>query len=154
MQNKQYLTKEKYEELQAELDVLIHEKRKEIASQLEYAKSLGDLSENAEYHEARDAQAKTESRIAQIEDLLKHAEIMHHKKSDIAEAGSKVVIQKTGEKEKKEFLLVGSEEADMLAGKLSYDSPLGSAIMGKKKGDSVSIDTPKGVAEYKIISVE
>lgn len=154
MPNKQYLTKEKHAELQEELHNLIHTKRKEVAEQLEHAKSNGDLSENAEYHEARDNQAKVEARISQIEDLLKHAEIMHHKKSDIAEAGSRVVIQKNGEKEKKEFILVGSEEADMLAGKLSYDSPLGSAILGKKKGDSLAIDTPKGLAEYKIISVE
>lgn len=154
MQNKQYLTQQKYDELQEELHTLIHTKRKEVAEQLEYAKSNGDLSENAEYHEARDNQAKIEARISQIEELLKHAEIMHHKKSDVAEAGSKVVIQKTGEREKKELILVGSEEADMLAGKLSYNSPLGSAIMGKKKGDSISVDTPKGVVEYKIISVE
>ncbi len=154
MQNKQYLTQQKYEELQQELHDLIHVKRKEIAEQLEYAKSMGDLSENAEYHEARDGQAKIEARISQLEDLLKHAEILKHKKSDVVEAGSKVVIQKTGEKEKKEYTLVGSEEADMLAGKLSYDSPLGSALLGKKKGDAVSIDTPKGTVEYKIISVE
>jgi transcription elongation factor GreA len=154
MQNKQYLTQQKYEELQQELHDLIHVKRKEIAEQLEYAKSMGDLSENAEYHEARDAQAKIEARISQLEDLLKHAEILKYKKSDVAEAGATVVIQKTGEKEKKEDTLVGSEEADMLAGKLSYDSPLGSALIGKKKGDSISIDTPKGTVEYKIISVE
>ncbi|MBP9763455.1 MAG: transcription elongation factor GreA [Candidatus Pacebacteria bacterium] len=154
MQNKQYLTQEKYNELQEELHFLIHKKRQEVAQHLEYAKSMGDLSENAEYQEARDEQGKVESRISQIEDLLKHAEILQHKKSDVVEAGSKVVIQKNGEKEKKEFLLVGSEEADMAAGKLSYDSPLGEALMKKKKGDAVSIDTPKGRIEYKIISVE
>lgn len=154
MQNKQYLTQQKYEELQQELHTLIHTKRKEVAEQLEYAKSMGDLSENAEYHEARDNQAKIEARISQIEELLKHAEILKHKKSDVIEAGSNVEIQKNGDKEKKKYILVGSEEADMLSGKLSYDSPLGSALMGKKKGDSVSVDTPKGTVEYKIISVE
>jgi transcription elongation factor GreA len=154
MQNKQYLTQQKYEELQQELHTLIHTKRKEVAEQLEYAKSNGDLSENAEYHEARDNQAKIESRISQIEELLKHAEILKHKKSDVIEAGSNIEIQKAGEKEKKKYILVGSEEADMLSGKLSYDSPLGSALLGKKKGDSVKVDTPKGTIEYKIISVE
>lgn len=154
MQNKQYLTQQKYIELQEELHNLIHKKRKEVAEQLEYAKSMGDLSENAEYHEARDSQAKVEARISQIEDLLKHAEILKHKSGDTVEAGSTVQIQKTGEREKKTYVLVGSEEADMLAGKLSYDSPLGSALMGKKKGDSVKVDTPKGEVEYKIISVE
>jgi transcription elongation factor GreA len=154
MQKKQYLTKQKYEELQQELHTLIHTKRKEVAEQLEYAKSNGDLSENAEYHEARDNQAKIEARISQIEELLKHAEILKHKSGDVVEAGSTVEIQKTGEKEKKKYTLVGSEEADMLAGKLSYDSPLGTALLGKKKGDSVKVDTPKGTVEYKIISVE
>jgi len=154
MQNKQYLTQQKYEELQQELHTLIYTKRKEVAEQLEYAKSMGDLSENAEYHEARDNQAKVEARISQIEELLKHAEILKHKKSDVVEAGSVIEIQKSGEKEKKTYTLVGDEEADMLARKLSYDSPLGSALMGKKKGDSVKVDTPKGTVEYKIISVE
>ncbi|MFA7193887.1 MAG: transcription elongation factor GreA [Candidatus Paceibacterota bacterium] len=154
MPNKQYLTQDKYTELQEELRVLIHEKRREVAEHLEYAKSMGDLSENAEYQEARDEQAKVEARISQIEELLKHAQILQHKKSDVVEAGSKVVIQKGGDKEKKEFILVGSEEADMAEGKLSYDSPLGEALLGKKKGDAVSIDTPKGSVEYKIISVE
>jgi transcription elongation factor GreA len=154
MQNKQYLTQQKYDELQQELHTLVHSKRKEVAEQLEYAKSMGDLSENAEYHEARDNQAKIEARISQIEDLLKHAEILKHKKGDTVEAGSTVEIQKTGEKDKKKYILVGSEEADMLAGKISYDSPLGSALMKKKKGDVVSVDTPKGTVEYKIISVE
>lgn len=154
MQNKQYLTQNKYEELQQELHTLIHTKRKEIAEQLEYAKSMGDLSENAEYQEARDAQAKIEARISQLEELLKHAEILKHKTGDTVEAGSTVQIQKSGEKDKKTYVLVGSEEADMLAGKLSYDSPLGSSLMGKKKGDAVKVDTPKGTIEYKIISVE
>ena len=154
MAQKQYLTQQKYDELKDELELLIHTKRKEIAEQLEYAKSMGDLSENAEYHEARDAQAQVEARISQIEDLLKHAEIMHHKKGDTIEAGSKISIQKIGSKEKQEYVLVGSEEADMVNGKLSYDSPLGNALIGKKKGDSFSVDTPKGTVEYKIISVE
>ncbi len=154
MSNKQYLTQQKHEELQEELLSLIHEKRKEVAEHLEYAKSMGDLSENAEYQEARDEQAKVEARISQIEELLKHAEILQHRKRDNIEAGSSIVIQKNGDKDKKEFILVGSEEADMSAGKLSYDSPLGQALIGKKKGDELSVDTPKGNIKYKIISVE
>lgn len=152
---KEYLTQEKYDELTQELHVLIHEKRKEVAEHLEYAKSLGDLSENAEYHEARDEQAHTEARIAQIEHMLKHAEIVHHnKKSDTVEAGSTVVLTKAKEKGEHTFLLVGSEEADMAAGKLSYQSPLGRMLMGKKKGDSFELETPKGVVVYKIVDVK
>lgn len=154
MQTKQYLTQDKFDELRDELNFLIHQRRREVAEHLEYAKSMGDLSENAEYQEARDEQAKVEARISQLEELLKHAEILKHKKGDTVEAGSKVVLQKSGDKDKKEFILVGSEEADMVEGKLSYESPLGSAMMGKKKGDGFSVDTPKGRMEYKIISVE
>lgn len=151
---KEYLTKAKYDELTEELRVLIHEKRKEVAEHLEYAKSLGDLSENAEYHEARDEQAKIEARIAQLEHMLKHAEIVHHTKGDTVVAGSTVVVSKSGEKEKQTFLLVGSEEADMSAGKLSYQSPLGRMLMGKKKDDSFELETPKGTVTYKIVEVK
>ncbi|MEY2640835.1 MAG: hypothetical protein RL150_228 [Candidatus Parcubacteria bacterium] len=151
---KEYLTQAKYDELTQELDMLIHEKRKEVAEHLEYAKSLGDLSENAEYHEARDEQAKVEARIAQLEHMLKHAEIVKHKASDTVEAGATVTISKQGEKGQQVFLLVGSEEADMAAGKLSYQSPLGRMLMGKKKGDSFELETPKGVVAYKIVDVK
>jgi transcription elongation factor GreA len=152
MNEKEYLTKEKYTQLQEELKVLTHERRREVAEHLEYAKSLGDLSENAEYHEARDDQAKIEARIAQLEHLLKHAEIIIHKKGDIAVAGATITIQR-GKEEKKTYELVGSEEADMSAGRLSYGSPLGAAMMGKKKGDTFTFDTPKGEVAYTIIDV-
>lgn len=152
-EDKEYLTQSKFDELKEELETLVHKKRKEVAEQLEYAKSLGDLSENAEYHEARDEQAKLEARIAQIEYILKHAEIVHHTKGDVVEAGSTVVLKKGTATTKQEFVLVGSEEADMAAGKLSYSSPLGRALIGKKKGDTFTFDTPKGEVKYKIVDV-
>ena len=105
---KEYLTQKKFDELTQELENLTHGKRKEIADKLEYAKGLGDLSENAEYQEARDEQAKLEFRISELEDLLKNAEIMNHKKSDVIEAGSTVAIQKKGG-DKQSYELVGSE---------------------------------------------
>jgi transcription elongation factor GreA len=151
---KEYLTQEKYEELTKELHMLIHQKRKEVAEHLEYAKSLGDLSENAEYHEARDEQAHTEARIAQLEHMLKHAEIVRPQKGDTVVAGSTVAVTKTGSKEQHKFLLVGSEEADMATGKLSYQSPLGRMLMGKKNGDSFELETPKGVVVYKIVDLK
>lgn len=151
---KEYLTKAKYDELTKELHTLIHEKRKEVAEHLEYAKSLGDLSENAEYHEARDAQAHIEARIAQLEHMLKHAEIVTHKTGDTVVAGTTVTIAKQGEKGQQVFLLVGSEEADMAAGKLSYQSPLGRMLMGKKAGESFELETPKGVVTYKILELK
>jgi len=98
-ENKEYLTKEKYDELEKELAFLTTTKRKEIADQLEFAKSLGDISENAEYHEAREQQALTEDRINKIENVLKNAEIVEYKKSDTVVIGSTVTVKKEGERE-------------------------------------------------------
>ncbi len=152
--NKTYLSKEKYKELSDELDFLTTTKRKEIAKKLEYAKSLGDLSENAEYQEARDDQAGIEKRIMELEALLKNVEVVKKHHSEKVEIGSVVVVQKVGDKEKKELQIVGSEEADMLMGKISNVSPLGSALMGGKKGDLVSFESPVGEVKYKIINIE
>ena len=116
--NKEYLTKEKFEELQKELHGLQTITRKKVAEQLEYAKGLGDLSENAEYQEAREDQAKLEARISQLEALLKDAEIVSHKKGDIVEVGSTVQIKKTGESTTGEYQIVGSEEADFSKNKI------------------------------------
>jgi transcription elongation factor GreA len=152
---KEYLTKQKYDELKNELDFLSTTRRKEIADQLEFAKSLGDLSENAEYHEAREQQALIEDRIGKIEYILKNAEIVSHKESDVIEVGSTVVIRKDKDKEDREFTIVGSEEVDMSKGKLSYMSPIGQAMIGKKKGDEFVFKNPAGVQiKYKIISVK
>jgi transcription elongation factor GreA len=153
-QGKEYLTKNKHEELTVELGHLKTFRRKEVAENLERAKSLGDLSENAEYQEAREDQAKTESRIGQLENILKTAIIVSHKKGDTAEVGSVVVVKKEKDTEKKTYEIVGSEEADMSAGKISYLSPLGSAMIGKKKEDTFSFDTPNGKVDYKVVSVE
>ena len=153
MTKKEYLTKAKYKELEAELKELKTTRRKEVAEQLQYAKGMGDLSENAEYHEARDEQAKVEGRITQLEEMLKNAEIVSHKKNGHVDVGSEVVIQKVGEKEKKTFIIVGSEEADMSAGKISNESPIGVSLLGKKKGETFEMKTPKGKAEYKIVSL-
>lgn len=154
-EEKEYLTKEKYKELKNELDFLATTRRKEIADQLEFAKSLGDLSENAEYHEARDQQALIEDRIGKIEHVLKHAEIVEHKTSNIVEIGSEVVVRKDKEKENKKFEIVGSEEVDMNKGKISHVSPMGQALMGKKKDDEFAFETPSGSKiKYTIISVK
>jgi transcription elongation factor GreA len=154
MGDKEYLTKEKYEELVKELEESKTIKRKEVAEQLQSAKGLGDLSENAEYHEAREQQAKIEARILQLENILKNAEILKHRKGDVVEIGSEIVIVKKGDKEKQTYTIVGSEEADMLAGKISNHSPLGQSLLGKKKGEVFDFKTPKGKIEYKIVSVK
>lgn len=150
-----YLTKEKYDALVKELEILKTDKRREIAESLEYSKSLGDLSENAEYHEARTLQAELEDKIAKLEAIIRSAVIVgENKHSDKVEIGSKITIQKDGVKEKVSYVVVGSEEADLPNGKISSSSPLGVALIGKKKGDKISLNTPRGVAKYTIISVE
>ena len=151
---KEYLTQEKFDALQAELHDLKTIKRKEIAEHLEYARSLGDLSENAEYHEAREDQAQTEARIQQIETILKNAVIVAHKSGDTVEMGSQVTVTKAGESTKNIFTLVGSEEADFASGKISHNSPLGAALFGKKKGETFEFQSPKGTVKYTVVDVK
>lgn len=154
MDEKQYLSKEKFDELTSELEQLKTEKRKEVAEKLEFAKSLGDLSENAEYQEARDDQAKTEDRILNLEAILKNAEIVSHKAGDVVVIGSQVTVCKAGQTKEQTFYIVGSEEVDMSTGKISHKSPLGSCIFDKRKGDNVVCDTPKGKIRYTIKDVK
>lgn len=148
-----YITEEKKRELEIELKDLKGPRRKEILANLEYAKSLGDLSENAEYHQTREEQGKLEERITRIENILQSSEIVHTGGGNIVEIGSTVVVQKGKGNEKKTYTIVGSEEADMLKRKISHKSPFGAVLLGKKKGDEVSFKTPSGVVHYKIIQV-
>ncbi len=150
----EFLTQEKYDELKKELGYLKTVRRKEIAESLEYARSLGDLSENAEYQEARELQAATEERIAKLEAMLTSANILAHKKGECVSLGSKVSIQKVGEKDTHRYQIVGSEETNMFERKISHLSPLGDALMGKKKGDTFSFETPNGKQQYKIVELE
>ena len=149
-----FLTQEKFDELTSELEVLKTVRRREIAEQLEYARSLGDLSENAEYEEARNLQAASEDRIRVIEEQLAHARIIQHHKGSNISLGSVVTIQKQGEKEEHTYEVVGSAEANMQDRKISHLSPLGSALMGKKKGDVFAFETPKGPQKYKIVNIK
>ncbi|MFA6256816.1 MAG: transcription elongation factor GreA [Candidatus Paceibacterota bacterium] len=155
-----YITAEKRKALEAELKDLKGPKRKEILEALAYAKSLGDLSENAEYHQAREEQGKLETRIKWIEEILESSHTVKGGGGDIIEIGSKVVVQRldakglpANEAGEKKYVIVGSQEADMAAGKISNHSPIGSALFGKKKGASVTFATPKGPVNYKIIDV-
>jgi len=150
---KEYITKENKEALESELKELSGPRRAEIIKTIEYAKSLGDLSENAEYHSAREDQAQLLERIATIEHVLKHAVVVEHNSSGLVDIGSTVSVKKDGEPNTRTFIMVGSEETDMLAGKISYKSPIGAALFGKKKGDTVTVTTPKGDMEYEIVSV-
>lgn len=148
------LTQEKFDELKAELDQLITVARKEIAESLEYARSLGDLSENAEYHAARELQAATEERIRRLEGVIKSAVIVSEKKKGVVSFGSMVTIKKKGDKAEHAYTIVGSEEADMREKKISHLSPMGEALMNKKKGESFTFTTPNGRQEYIIVDIE
>ena len=149
-----YLSREKFDELTKELEYLKTVRRREIAEQLEYARSLGDLSENAEYEEARNLQAATEDRIRAIEEQLSRARIIEHTKGNAVSLGSHVTIQKVGEKDEHTYEVVGSAEANMQEHKISHLSPLGSALMGKKKSDTFTFETPKGAQKYKIVTIK
>lgn len=149
----EYLTPEKKQELEEELHTLKSVRRKEIADALEYAKSLGDLSENAEYHQAREDQVNCEERIIHVETILKNAIIMTKPKAGLVEVGATVTITKKGEKTDRVYQLVGSEETDSQGGKISNESPLGKALLGKEKGDTVTVSAPKGEISYVIKSI-
>lgn len=154
MTDKVQISKERKIELEAELFDLKSVKRPEILERLQYAKSLGDLSENAEYHAARETQGRNEDRIKEIEAIIKNAQIVEKTNSDTAQITSVVTVQKEGEKEKREFTLVGIEEADMASGKLSIESPIGKALLDKKKGDTAEVETPGGIVKWKIVSIK
>ncbi len=153
MEDKIIITQENKQELEAELSMRLGEKRKEIKDQLEFAKSLGDLSENAEYHQAREDQGRNEDRISEIEHLLQVAEVVTKVKSNQVDVGSTVTILKKGEKAEQTFTIVGAEEADVSEGKISYLSPIGAAIFGKSKGDTAMVNTPKGDVSYTVVKV-
>jgi transcription elongation factor GreA len=151
-EQKEYVSKEKYQELQKELEHLMHVRRKEIAEKLEAAKALGDLSENAEYHAAREEQAGLEERIMELEQILKNAQIVSKGKKDTVGIGSKVTIDRGGKKIS--YAIVGSEEADVSQGKISNKSPLGESLVGKRKGDSFSFSTPTGEQHGTLVEIE
>lgn len=155
-EEREYLTKEKFAELKKELEDLKTVKRKEVAENLDYARGLGDLSENAEYHDAREMQANIESRIVQIETMLKNTTIVSDESThgDHVRIGTAVTIEKQSDKSHKKFKIVGSEETDMASGKISNRSPLGAAVLGKKVGDTFTFSSPTGKMTYKVISVE
>lgn len=153
MEDKIIITQENKQELEVELKMRLEEKRREIKDQLEFAKSLGDLSENAEYHQAREDQGRNEDRISEIEHLLQVAEVVTKAKSNQVDVGSTVTLLKKGEKNEQVFTVVGAEEADIAEGKISYVSPIGSAIFGKSKGDNVIVNTPKGEVSYTVVKV-
>ena len=146
------LTKEGINELKLELESLIAE-RGEIAESIRTAREFGDLAENSEYQSARAAQERNESRIAEIEHILQNVEVIKAPKGSAkVQLGSKVTL-KGEDGKKKEFQIVGTVEADPLNGKISDESPIGQALIGKHENDEVEISTPIETSSYKIVDV-
>ncbi len=153
MDQKEYLTQEKFDEFTKELIELKGKRRKEIAEQLEYAKALGDLSENAEYHEAREMQGNIEDRISHLETLLKNAQIVSdHQNHTAVNIGSVVTVEK--DSKISTYTIVGSEESNVTANKISIRSPFGQAILGKKKGEKFSFNAPNGELSYVLVDIK
>jgi len=151
-----YLTPEGHDKLIKELETLKGPKRREIAAALAHARSLGDLSENAEYDAAKEALAENERRINELTDKLSRAELVHDTGAlrDTAHLGAKVRLHDLDSDYRITYLLVGPEESDPVNDKISVVSPVGKALLGKKAGDEVSIEVPAGTLRYKVESIE
>lgn len=150
-----FLSKEKLEELTQELEKMKNEGRKEIAERLDDAKSYGDLSENAEYHQAREDQGKAESRIIELAYIIKNAEIVKKHRSEVVELGTTVTICKKKCSTNQIFDITGEEDSDISKGKIGMKAPLTSAMMGKKKGDTFDFKKPNGeIVSYRIVSIK
>lgn len=154
MLNQTFITQKGFEKLKQELKYLKTDKRKEIANRIQVAKDLGDLSENAEYSDAKDSQAFNDGRILELEEILHRATIIkEHQTNDVVTVGHSIKIKDYETGDIKEYEIVGSQEADPMGGKISNESPLGKAFINKKKGELVEITLPKGVVKYEIIEI-
>ena len=157
MGEKEYLlTQEGYDNLEKELEKLKTEKRTEIAERIKVALGFGDLSENSEYDEAKNAQASNEIKIAELENKLRYARIIDESEIDTktVQVGNKVKILDMEYDEELEYTIVGSTEVDLSQGKISNESPIGSALLGAKKNQVVEAQTPGGVAKYKVLAIK
>jgi transcription elongation factor GreA len=148
----QYLTKQELVKLKKELDERVHVLRKEIAGRIQAAKEQGDLSENAEYVSAKEEQGLNEMRVHELEILVRSVQVVEEKHDGKIGVGNKVKV-KIGVKTEA-FTIVSPEGVDLLKGKISYESPLGHALMGRKAGDEITIHAPMGAIKYKIIKVD
>lgn len=152
------LTREGYESIEKDLEELKSVKRKEVSDKLKVARSFGDLSENAEYDEAKNEQAQLEERITKLENILRKAEIISEAdmQMNIVNIGSTVkfsIKYPDGETDEEEYTIVGSAEADPADGKISNESPIGRSLLGAKKGQKVDAQVPDGIAKLKVLSI-
>jgi len=147
-----YLTSEGLEKLKKELNYLKTVKRREIAGRLRHTASFGDLSENFAYQQAKEDQAFLEGRILELKEIICQAKIIEKKENGKVQIGSMVLINSNGDKEK--FQIVEPEEANPQEGKISYQSPLGEALLSKSVGAKIKMKTPEGKIQYKILKIE
>ena len=150
------LTKEGYDKLKQEIEHLSTEKRREVADRIRHAREFGDIAENSEYDDAKNEQAMLEHRIATLEERMRAARVISKKDvaKDVVSVGSKVRLRDIGAKQTVEYRIVGSAEANPAQLKLSNESPVGKAIMGRKKGETVEGTTPRGSLKYKILEIK
>jgi len=150
------LTKEGYERLRDEIEHLSTQKRREVADRIKTAREFGDIAENAEYDDAKNEQAMLEARIAKLQERLAGARVIEKKEiaKDVVSIGAKVRLRDVDAKQTVEYHLVGSAEANPAEHKLSNESPVGKAIIGKKKGETVEVATPRGSLKYKILEIK
>jgi transcription elongation factor GreA len=150
------LTPEGYEKLKQEIDFLSNDKRREVADRIREAREFGDIAENAEYDDAKNEQALLEQRIAKLEERLRDARVLEkgEVKSDVVSVGSRVRLRDIDAGKTFEYHIVGSAEADPAELRLSNESPVGKAIMGRKKGETVDVSTPRGSLKFKILGIK
>ena len=151
------LTPEGYKKLKEEIELLSNDKRREVAERIRVARQFGDITENSEYDDAKNDQALLEHRIAILEDRMANARVISKKDvaKDVVSIGSHVKLRDVSAKETVEYHIVGSAEANPEQHKLSNESPVGKAIIGKKKGETVEVTTPRGKAlKYKILDIK
>jgi transcription elongation factor GreA len=150
------LTPEGYERLKQEIEDLSTVKRREVAERIRIAREFGDIAENAEYDDAKNEQMLLEHRIATLEERLRDARVIDKKSvpKDVVSVGSKVRLRDVDAKQTVEYQIVGSAEANPAENKLSNESPVGKAIIGKKKGETVEVTAPRGTLKYKILEIK
>lgn len=150
------LTQEGYDKIVAEHEELVSVKRAEVAARIKEAISYGDISENAEYDSAKNEQAELEEKIHSLEEMLRKAKIVQDEdvKGDVVNIGLKVTVKDLDTGDKEVFSIVGATESDPFEGKISTESSVGKALIGKKKGDTVAIEIPDGIVNYKVMKIE
>lgn len=150
------LTQEGFDKLEEELNYLKTEKRTEIAERIKVARGFGDLSENSEYDEAKNAQAENEQQIAELEAKIRHAKVIDSKEIDTktVQIGNTVKLYDEEFEEEIEYTIVGSTEVNLVENKISNESPIGKALLGRKKGEVVDVDAPDGIIKFEILAIK